>query len=81
MATTFLLGVVMETWMGLGLTMCGTLFLLEGAGVGGKGVGEGVGAPVWLMVTGIMKSYEATYNTRERAKRNDNINYCSWLSH
>ena len=42
--------------------MCWRLFLLDGAGVGGNGVCEGVGAPVWLIVTGMMKSYEATYN-------------------
>jgi hypothetical protein len=37
------------------------LFLLEGTGVGGKGVGDGVGATVWLIMTGRVKSYDATW--------------------
>ena len=40
--------------------MCWMLFLFEGAGVGGKGVGAGDGAPRWLMTTGMIKSYAAT---------------------
>ena len=40
--------------------MCWMLFLFEGAGVGGKGVGAGDGAPRWLMITGMIKSYAAT---------------------
>lgn len=36
------------------------ILLEEGAGVGGRGVGSGVGASVWLMFTGMMKSYDAT---------------------
>ena len=46
--------------------MCCTLLpllLFEGTGVGGNGVAAGVGAPVWFITTGIMKSYAATFNT------------------
>ena len=49
---TFLRGVVMDTCTGRGLMMCCRLFFWDGAGVGGNGVGDGEGAPVWLMVTG-----------------------------
>ena len=56
MAITCFLGVTTVKGMGLGLMICCRLFLLEGAGVGGKGVGAGEGAPVWLMTTGSWKS-------------------------
>ena len=55
-AMTLRRGVAMVTWTGRGLMICWMLFLLEGAGVGGRGVGRGVGAPVWLTTTGIRKS-------------------------
>ena len=40
--------------------ICWRLFFCDGAGVGGKGVGAGVGAPRRLMTTGSSKSYAAT---------------------
>lgn len=55
-ANTFFLGVAIVTCMGRGTTIWGKLFLLDGAGVGGAGVAIGLGASVWLTVTGIMKS-------------------------
>ena len=30
--------------------------MLDGAGVGGAGVGKGVGAPVWFIMAGMTKS-------------------------
>lgn len=54
--TTRLLGVAMVTGMGLGLMMLWMVFLLLGAGVGGIGVLEGLGAPTAFIVTGRMKS-------------------------
>lgn len=55
-AITCFLGVAMDRGWGRGLMMCCMLFLLDGAGVGGKGVGAGDGAPIWLIITGMMKS-------------------------
>ena len=48
-------GVATVTTTGLGAMICWML-LEEGAGVGGAGVESGVGASVWLMLTGMMKS-------------------------
>lgn len=59
-AITCLLGVATVNGCGRGLIMCCKLFLLDGAGVGGKGVGAGVGAPSMLTTDGITKSYAAT---------------------
>ena len=55
-AITWRRGVVTTAGTGFGLMMCWILFLLDGAGVGGKGVGAGVGAPRWFTTTGRMKS-------------------------
>jgi hypothetical protein len=60
-AITCLLGVATEYGFGRGFIMCCMLFLLDGAGVGGNGVEEGVGAPNILTIQGITKSYAATY--------------------
>lgn len=35
-------------------------FICDGAGVGGKVDGDGTGATVWLILTGMTKSCEAT---------------------
>lgn len=45
-AITCLRGVATCGGCGRGLMICCRLFLLEGAGVGGKGVGAGDGAPI-----------------------------------
>lgn len=55
-ATTCLRGVATVNGCGRGLMICCMLFLLEGAGVGGNGVGAGDGAPISLTITGITKS-------------------------
>ena len=59
-AITCLLGVATENGCGRGFIICCKLFLLDGAGVGGNGVGAGVGAPSMLTIHGITKSYAAT---------------------
>ena len=53
------LGVATVTTTGRGAMMC-CMLLEDGAGVGGAGVESGGGALVWLIDTGMMKSYEAT---------------------
>lgn len=54
-ATILLWGVATETITGFGVIIC----LSEGTGVGGKVLGDGLGAPVLFILTGRLKSYEA----------------------
>ena len=61
MATTRRLGVATSTREGTGVMSSEMVqFMCDGAGVGGKVDGAGIGATVWLMLTGMTKSYEAT---------------------